>query len=116
MSRRQAKARRRNERTPAAEAAIRRAHTRLYELADDPTACVEQFVPPMLAFVKPAQRAEALLAFRELLHDPQARMEFVIWAYMGTLRLYEAGAFDNEDVAYRQFQNYDKASALWIPE
>jgi hypothetical protein len=85
-------------RTPAAEAAIKRAHSRVYELADDPTACIEQFVPPMLAVVKPELRAEALLAFRDLMHDPQARLEFLIMAYQSALRLYEAGAFD-ADVA-----------------
>ncbi|HEV2459020.1 MAG TPA: hypothetical protein VGS80_11725 [Ktedonobacterales bacterium] len=97
MSGKQARARRRrSERTPAAEAAIRRAHLRLYELADDPTACMEQFAPPMLALVKLELRAEALLAFRELMHDPQARMEFVLMAYQSTLRLYDQGAFDEE--------------------
>jgi hypothetical protein len=85
-------------RTPAAEAAIRRAHLRVYELLDDPTACMEQFVPTMLACVKPELRAEALVSFREVMHDTQARMDFLIWAYMGALKLYEAGAFD-EDVA-----------------
>ena len=54
---------------------------RTYELADDPTACRETFVPLMLALVKPAQRAEALLAFRALVHNPQVRLELVLWAY-----------------------------------
>jgi hypothetical protein len=52
---------------------------RTYELADDPTACRETFVPLMLALVKPAQRAEALLAFRALVHNPQVRLELVLW-------------------------------------
>jgi hypothetical protein len=83
-------------RTPAADAAIKRAHNRVYELADDPTACMEQFVPMMLACVKPELRAEALLSLRELMHDPQARMEFVLMAYQSALRLYDQGAFDEE--------------------
>jgi hypothetical protein len=85
-------------RTPAAKAAIKRAQNRFYELADDPVACMEQFVPLMLAAVKPELRAEALVAFRELMHNPQARLDFLIRAYMSALKLYEAGAFD-EDVA-----------------
>jgi hypothetical protein len=96
MSGKQAKARRRNERTPAAEAAIRRAHLRLYKLADDPTACMETFVPPLLALVTPELRAEALLALRDLMHNPQARREFLLMAYRSALRLYEAGALDEE--------------------
>ena len=98
MSGRTARAKRRSERTPAAEAAIRRAHMRVYELADDPTACVETFVLPMVALVTPELRAEALLACRELMHDPHARLEFVLMVYQSALRLYKAGAFD-EDVA-----------------
>jgi hypothetical protein len=99
MSGKQARARRRHERTPAAEAAIRRAHLRVYELADDPTACMEQFVPLMLACVKPELRAEALVSFREVMHNQQARMEFLLMAYASALRLYDQGAFDNEAVA-----------------
>jgi hypothetical protein len=89
----------RRQRTPAAEAAIRAAHDRVYELADDPTACMEEFAPLFLAAVAPERRADALRALRTLLHDPQGRLEFVLMAYQSALRLYEAGAFDNEAAA-----------------
>lgn len=87
-----------NKRTPAAEAAIHRAQNRFYELADDPNACMVQFAPLFLSFVAPARRAEALLTMRELVHDPQGRLQMLIWAYQGALKLYNEGAFD-EDVA-----------------
>ena len=54
----------------------------------------------MLGHVAEAKRrAEALCTLHALLHDPQSRMEIVLWAYQSALRLYEAGAFDNEAAA-----------------
>jgi hypothetical protein len=37
---------------------------------------------------------EALLALRELVHDAHERLELVLWAYRGTLQLYNSGSFD----------------------
>jgi hypothetical protein len=81
-------------RTPHAEAAIRAAHLRVYALIDDPVACMEQLAPLVLASVAPAQRGDALLAFRAVCHSEPDRVALVLWAYQGALQLYDAGAFD----------------------
>jgi hypothetical protein len=59
---------------------------------------MEQFAPLFLSVVAPERRADVLRTFRTLVHDPQERLQLVLWAYQGALKLYNEGAFD-EDVA-----------------
>jgi hypothetical protein len=84
----------RTPRTPRAEAALRRAQNETYRLADEPTACVELFKQRILPAISGATAAGALAEFESSMTNDQFRMEFVLWAYRGALRLYEAGALD----------------------
>ncbi len=81
-------------RTPRANAALKRAYVRIYELVDSPDECVQQFLPIILSFVRPELRETAEREFRENIQDPQFRLEVAMWAYGGTLELFESGKLD----------------------
>lgn len=82
------------ERTPQAKALIRQAHDAAYRLADDPAGCVQLFYDEVLPKVPKKWRMEALRDFRELMHDDNVRLSFVLWLYMATLERYAAGELD----------------------
>ncbi len=81
-------------RTPAAEAALRRARDNFYRLSGDQQACAELFEWCALPIIAPEERPAALAEFRRNIANEQFRMEFLLFAHRSVLALYQEGAFD----------------------
>lgn len=83
-----------SKRTPKAEEAILKARQRMEQLISDPAECVAMWEEVGLPLVAPETQTQAREEFRHHIQDQQFRLQFAIWCFQGTLKLYDEGALD----------------------